>query len=90
MGRSTSRSSWAASGARPARVGRSAGPRPAGSFSVAIGRAREAWDGLTGGPNRTSGRYSETAAAAILDTALRLWGDTAASMGGDAPADEPD
>jgi hypothetical protein len=96
--------------------------KPAGSFSVALARARDAWDGLTGGPGVAvvdysqcdcgagsavwappaappehapgcagwinTGRYSDTAAAAILDTALGLWSDTAASMGEDpAPED---
>jgi hypothetical protein len=30
---------------------RSRAPRPAGSWPLAIERAREAWDDLTGGPN---------------------------------------
>lgn len=96
--------------------------RPAGSWSTALARARDAWDDLTGGPgpavqdlarcdcgglNRaanigaapddvaahsracssilSNGMYSDAAAAAILDTALGLWSDTAASMGEDAP-----
>lgn len=82
--------------------------RPAGSFAVALARAREAWDGLTGGPNVEHGPdiepghvmalgpddrppvrlvYSEVAAAAIIDAALRLWPDSAATMGEDPPED---
>ena len=116
--------SWSASGRRPARdraamTGRA---RPAGSFAVALARAREAWDGLTGGPGGvmidyslcdcgiaaapvrsgpvdlpehpqgcagivSTGRYSDQAAAAIIDAALRLWPDSAASMGEDPPED---
>jgi hypothetical protein len=100
--------SWAASG-RTRAPGR--GARPAGSWPVAVQRARDAWDALTGGPNVDVGpdtsslapgeivdgspdgplprdlRYSDMAAASILDTALRLWPDTAATMGGDPEGD---
>ena len=70
-------SAWARSGARPSR----SGARPAGSWAATIARARAAWDGLTG---TTPGYYlSEVAAAAILATALGLWSDTAAALGGD-------
>lgn len=71
--------SWAASG-RPRATPRE--PRPAGSWGLAIERARAAWDGLTGGPP-PRGRYSDVAAAAILATAVALWSDVAASMSGD-------
>ncbi len=84
--------SWAASGRRPA-AARSA--RPPGSWGASVERARAAWDGLTGGGTvrrheigedgiARPGRwvYSDQAAAAILDVALGLWSDTAASMGG--------
>ena len=66
-------SAWVRSGsARPAR-----GARPAGSWAASVARARAAWDGLTGAG------YSAAAAAAILSTALGLWVDTAAALGGD-------
>jgi hypothetical protein len=61
-------------------------PRPAGSLELAINRARAAWDNLTGGPDvRTadgSGRvfYSDTAAAAILRSALWMWSDSALAV----------
>lgn len=71
-----SRRSWAASGRRPA-AGRA--PRPADSWSLAVTRAREWWDDLTGGAP-ADGRYSDVAAAAILATALGLWADTAAML----------
>jgi hypothetical protein len=67
-------SAWARSGSR-ASTGR--GARPAGSWAASLARARAAWDGLTGAG------YSDTAAAAILSTALGLWADTAAALGGD-------
>jgi hypothetical protein len=90
--------SWAASGrnldryaGRPARSS-----RPPGSWGAAVERARAAWDGLTGGPTvrraaigpdgaslPASWVYSDIAAESILATALGLWSDTAASMGGD-------
>lgn len=102
--------SWRASGAPRSARARSAA-RPEGSLHVAVDRARELWDGLTGGPPplvvdykfcdcgagamrpsgahapacagiRSTGHYSEAAAAAILDAGLRLWPDTAASMAG--------
>jgi hypothetical protein len=83
-------SAWARSGAR-ASTGR--GPRPAGSWAASVARARAAWDGLTGGPSGStltgtgyavgSVRYSDAAAAAILSTALGLWADTSAALGGD-------
>lgn len=66
---------WAASGRKPA--GRQT-ERAFGSWAAAVDRARASWDVLTGGPG--SGRYSDTAAAAILSTALGLWSDTAAGM----------
>jgi len=53
-------------------------------------------DGLTiAGPEHlpgcagivSTGRYSEYAAATILDAGLRLWGDTAATMTEDPPAE---
>lgn len=83
-----SRASWAASGRqKPPAVRSSRAPRPAGSWSAAILRARESWDALTGGPTVTQlgGKmaYTAEAAAAILATALGLWPDTAAAMGGD-------
>jgi hypothetical protein len=69
--------SWARSGRRTVRpTGR--GPRPAGSWGVALDRAREAWDSLAGAP--ADGRYSDVAAAAILAAALGLWADTAATL----------
>jgi hypothetical protein len=71
---------WAASGrkAAPAR-----GPRPEGSFSLAVDRARRWWDDLTGRPEGTRPTpYSDVAAAAILSTAVALWADAAASMAG--------
>ena len=80
-------SAWVRSGStRPAR-----GARPAGSWAASLARARAAWDGLTGGPaafgpgweSGAPSRYSEAAAAAILSTALGLWADTAAALGGD-------
>jgi hypothetical protein len=45
-------SSWeqANKRARSARTATARGPRPAGSWSAAIERARDAWDDLTGGP----------------------------------------
>jgi len=65
------KSAWVRSGAvRPGR-----GARPAGSWSAAVARARDAWDGLTGAG------YSDAAAAAILGAALGLWADTAAALG---------
>jgi len=67
-------SAWTRSGAR-ASTGR--GPRAAGSWGASLARARAAWDGLM-----VAG-YSATAAAAILSTALGLWADTAAALGGD-------
>jgi hypothetical protein len=80
-----SSSTWRASAARrdpgPAPIGR--GPRPHGSWGAAIERARASWDGLTGGPTLEAGGrlvYSDTAAAAILATALGLWADMAASL----------
>lgn len=103
--------SWRASGASAARASaarRPAGPRPEGSWSIALRRARETWDDLTGGPTvdlgpDTSGLapgelrpvgvndglphrygYSPMAARTIIETALALWPDTAASM---APED---
>jgi len=71
---------WTRSGARPPR----SGARPAGSWAASITRARAAWDGLTVSPGtvRIVG-YSDVAAAAILSTALGLWSDTAAALGGD-------
>jgi len=71
---------WARSGSRPSR----SGARPAGSWAAAIARARAAWDGLTVRPGvvRVVG-YSDVAVAAILSTALGLWSDTAAALGGD-------
>ena len=75
-------SAWARSGARPSR----SGARPAGSWAASIARAKAAWDGLTGWDGLRYGQrvgYSETAAAAILSTALGLWSDTAAALGGD-------
>ncbi|HEY3544588.1 MAG TPA: hypothetical protein VGK17_00690 [Propionicimonas sp.] len=42
------RGSWAASGRSGAPAGRA--PRVAGSWAASLVRAREAWDGLTGGP----------------------------------------
>ena len=75
-------SAWVRSGAgRPG----SRGARPAGSWAASVARARAAWDGLTGRPD--GGTLSDTAAAAILSTALGLWADTAAGMGGDGPAE---
>jgi hypothetical protein len=68
---------WARSGRRP---GPPAGGRPAGSFAVALGRARGVWDELTGGPDAGE-VYSVAAAAAIVGLALGLWADTARSMG---------
>lgn len=47
-------------------------PRPAGSWELAIARAREAWDALI------ADGYSETAATAILRVAPWLWADAAA------------
>lgn len=47
---------------------------------MAVDRARESWDGLTGGPP-ADGRYSEIAAAAIVQLALALWADVAAAIG---------
>lgn len=102
-------SSWARSGgsARAARsAARRSGPRPDGSWSIALRRARDAWDDLTGGPTVDLGPdvdsipagelrpvgandglphrygYSTAAARAILDTAIALWPDVAASMAG--------
>jgi len=70
-------SAWVRSGsARPAR-----GARAAGSWGASLARARAAWDGLTGRP--AGGTLSDAAAAAILSTALGLWADTAAALGGD-------
>jgi hypothetical protein len=63
-----------------ASVPRSRAARPDGSWGVAISRAVESWDGLTGGAP-ADGVYSDVAAAAILSTALGLWADTAARMG---------
>jgi hypothetical protein len=59
---------------------RKAPSKTAESWPAAVTRAREAWDTLTGHPSRYTGPdvpYSDAAAAAILDTALRLWSDTA-------------
>ena len=64
---------WAASGR--ARPGPPAGAgRPVGSWGAAVDRARRSFDDLT------RAGYSEGAAAAILDTALGLWADTAAAV----------
>jgi hypothetical protein len=74
-------SAWARSGsARPAR-----GPRAAGSWAASVARARAAWDGLTGETGRDG--YSDAAGAAILSTALGLWADTAAMLGGQDDGD---
>ena len=54
---------------------------PVGLAGVNGPRARAAWDGLTGRP--AGGTLSDTAAAAILSTALGLWADMAAALGGD-------
>jgi len=74
---------WARSGVRPSR----SGARPAGSWAASITRAKAAWDGLTmGAPDDLDRQrlwYSDVAAAAILSTALGLWSDTAAALGGD-------
>jgi hypothetical protein len=101
--------SWSASGRRPVTAPRSRGPRPAGSLTVSIARARDIWDDLTGGPkvdlgpdpdalepgdivasDRVAHRfgYSDIAAAGIVDLALALWPDTAATMGDDGSADD--
>jgi len=76
-------SAWARSGARPSR----SGARPAGSWAAAVARARAAWDALTmGAPDGLDRQrlwYSDVAAAAILSTAVSLWSDTAAALGGD-------
>ena len=76
-------SAWTRSGARPSR----SGARPAGSWAASIARARAAWDGLAypDGRSHDGGAfgYSAEAAAAILSTALGLWADTAAALGGD-------
>lgn len=59
--------------------------REPGSWGLAVERAREAWDGLTGGPEVMGPdgamRYGTAAADAILGLALALWADTAATMG---------
>jgi hypothetical protein len=73
-------SAWARSGSS-ARPGR--GPRPAGSWAASVARARAAWDGLTGTGGPPASVYSTAAASAILSTALGLWADTAAALGGD-------
>ena len=62
------------------RYARKATPRAPGSWDAAIVRACEAWDKLAGPRGRPS--YSETAAAAILSTAVALWSDTAALLNG--------
>ena len=77
---------WARSAGKPStRSGVSRGPRPAGSWSAALDRARREWDALTGGPAAllagvSQGRYSDEAAAAILALAVALWPDVAAGM----------
>lgn len=60
-------------------------PRGNDSWRLAIVRARESWDDLTGGPGnmaQSDGRpvYSEAAAVSILATALGIWADTAAEL----------
>lgn len=77
-------SAWARSG----RTAAARTARPAGSWAASIARARAAWDGLTGGPGPVMlggpiEPYSDEAAAAILSTALGLWFDTSAALGGD-------
>jgi hypothetical protein len=75
-----SRDTWRASGRpRESAAPRARGARPEGSWGVALDRARRSWDGLRGGPP-ADGVYSEAAAAAILATALGLWGDVAAGL----------
>lgn len=75
--------SWASSGRRPARD-RAAGGRPAGSFAVALARARDAWDGLTGGPGVPFGPDIEAGHVVALgpgdDPGVRLvYSDAAAA-----------
>jgi hypothetical protein len=83
-------------GRGPARRPASKTPRPEGSWSLAVQRARLSFDELTGGP-RVELRdddgdgarvfravYSDVAAAAILATALGLWVDTAAALEDDS------
>jgi hypothetical protein len=72
--------------ARPTAPARGArAPRPEGSWSAAVARAREWWDELTG--HAAGEPYSEVAAAAITELALGLWSDTAAHLDGERPAD---
>lgn len=54
-------------------------PRPVGSWSVALDQARREWDALAA-PPLIAGRYSDTAAAAILSLAVALWPQVAAAM----------
>jgi hypothetical protein len=65
------------------------GAKPAGSFDVALNRAVDFWDRLTGGPQcrepgtlLAGGRmvYSDAAAAGIVGLALGLWSDSAAQL----------
>lgn len=60
--------------------------RSAESFGLAVLRAREHWDALTGvgqiTMNDGTRRYSDVAAAGILALAVDLWASTAAALEG--------
>jgi|GEM_PF-3058380 len=62
--------SWAASGARRAAASRPRAARAPGSWALAVARAREAWDDLTGGPAVDIGPdTSRLAPGAVADPA---------------------
>lgn len=77
------RGAWASSGKRPESGPRARDPRPAGSWSAAVDRARRSWDELTGGPGLAcsgcGGRHGCARAGCMGDLVPGPYSDAAAA-----------